>query len=356
MPKENKSEIVIFKTSDEKVSIDVRFEGETVWLTIDDMASLFEKSRSTINEHILNIFEEGELEKESSVRKIGNSDFSTKPTNYYNLDVIISVGYRVKSLRGTQFRQWATKRLNEYIRKGFTMDDERLKQAGGGDYWKELLARIRDIRSSEKVMYRQVLDLYATSVDYNPKSSESIAFFKMVQNKLHYAVNREFFNLRYYTSNKKLVSVASQTAAEIIYDRADSQKEFMGLTSFKGADVTLEDVRIAKNYLSEKELKKLNALVSAFFDIAEYQAENHNEMHMSDYVEQLDRTIQSVGEEVLEGAGKISHKKAMEKAEGEYRKYQVKTLSSVEKAYIETLKELKQIENKNKEKNERGHA
>ena len=350
MPKENKSEIVIFKTSDEKVSIDVRFEGETVWLTIDDMASLFEKSRSTINEHILNIFEEGELEKESSVRKIGNSDFSTKPTNYYNLDVIISVGYRVKSLRGTQFRQWATKRLNEYIRKGFTMDDERLKQAGGGDYWKELLARIRDIRSSEKVMYRQVLDLYATSVDYNPKSSESIAFFKMVQNKLHYAVNREFFNLRYYTSNKKLASVASQTAAEIIYDRADSQKEFMGLTSFKGADVTLEDVRIAKNYLSEKELKKLNALVSAFFDIAEYQAENHNEMHMSDYVEQLDLTIQSVGEEVLEGVGKISHKKAMEKVEGEYRKYQVKTLSSVEKAYIETLKELKQIENKTKEK------
>ena len=265
MPTQNKSEIVIFKTSDEKLSIDVRFEGETVWLTIDDMASLFKKSRSTINEHILNIFEEGELEKESSVRKIGNSDFSTKPTNYYNLDVIISVGYRVKSLRGTQFRQWATKRLNEYIRKGFTMDDERLKEAGGGDYWKELLSRIRDIRSSGKVMYRQVLDLYATSADYNPKSAESIAFFKMVQNKLHYAVNREFFNLR-CISNKKLVSEASQTAAEIIYDRADSEKDFMGLTSFKGADVTLDDVRIAKNYLSEKELKKLNALVSAFFD------------------------------------------------------------------------------------------
>lgn len=265
MPTENKSEIVFFKTADDKISVDVRFEGETVWLTIDDMASLFEKSRSTINEHILNIFEEGELEKESSVTKIGNSDFSTKPTNYYNLDVIISVGYRVKSLRGTQFRQWATKRLNEYIRKGFTMDDERLKEAGGGDYWKELLSRIRDIRSSEKVMYRQVLDLYATSADYNPKSAESIAFFKMVQNKLHYAVNREFFNLR-CISNKKLVSEASQTAAEIIYDRADSEKDFMGLTSFKGADVTLDDVRIAKNYLSEKELKKLNALVSAFFD------------------------------------------------------------------------------------------
>lgn len=329
---ENKTgEIVIFKTADDKVSIDVRFEGETVWLTIDDMASLFEKSRSTINEHILNIFEEGELEKENVVRKIGISDFSTKPTNYYNLDVIISVGYRVKSLRGTQFRQWATKRLNEYIRKGFTMDDERLKEAGGGNYWKELLARIRDIRSSEKVMYRQVLDLYATSADYNPKSAESVAFFKMVQNKLHYAVSK-------------------QTAAEIIYDRADSEKDFMGLTSFKGADVTLDDVRIAKNYLSKKELKKLNALVSAFFDVAEYQAENHTVMHMSDYVEQLDRTIHSVGEDVLEGAGKISHKKAMEKAEGEYRKYQVKTLSSVEKAYIETLKELNKIENKRKKK------
>jgi hypothetical protein len=331
MLKNIKDKVVIFKTADDKVSIDVHFEGETVWLTIDDMASLFEKSRSTINEHILNIFEEGELEKENVVRKIGNSDFSTKPTNYYNLDVIISVGYRVKSLRGTQFRQWATKRLNEYIRKGFTMDDERLKEAGGGDYWKELLVRIRDIRSSEKVMYRQVLDLYATSADYNPKSAESVAFFKMVQNKLHYAVSK-------------------QTAAEIIYDRADSEKDFMGLTSFKGADVTLDDVRIAKNYLSEKELKKLNALVSAFFDVAEYQAENHNVMHMSDYVEQLDRTIHSVGEDVLEGVGKISHKKAMEKAEGEYRKYQVKTLSSVEKAYIETLKELNKIENKGMKK------
>ena len=213
MPTENKSEIIIFKTSDNTVSIDVRFEGETVWLTIDDMVSLFERSRSTINEHILNIFEEGELDKESSVSKIRISDFSTKPTNYYNLDVIISVGYRVKSLRGTQFRQWATKRLNEYIRKGFTMDDERLKQAGGGDYWKELLARIRDIRSSEKVMYRQVLDLYATSVDYNPKSSESIAFFKMVQNKLHYAVNR-------------------QTEAEIVMDTCIKARSFRRIFLF----------------------------------------------------------------------------------------------------------------------------
>ena len=330
----NTGEIVIFKTSENNVSIDVRFEGETVWLSQQQMADLYQTSRTNIVEHIKHIYEEEELEADSTcrnfrqVQKEGNRNVS-REIPFYNLDMIISLGYRIKSKIATQFRQWATKHLNEYIRKGFTMDDERLKQAGGGDYWKELLARIRDIRSSEKVMYRQVLDLYATSVDYNPKSQESVSFFKMVQNKLHYAVNR-------------------QTAAEIIYDRADSEKEFMGLTSFKGADVTLDDVRIAKNYLSEKELKKLNALVSAFFDMAEYQAENHNEMHMSDYVEQLDRTIKSVGEEVLEGAGKISHKNAMKKAEGEYRKYQVKTLSSAEKAYIETLKELKQIESKEK--------
>ena len=330
----NTGEIVIFKTSENNVSIDVRFEGETVWLSQQQMADLYQTSRTNIVEHIKHIYEEEELEADSTcrnfrqVQKEGNRNVS-REIPFYNLDMIISLGYRIKSKIATQFRQWATKHLNEYIRKGFTMDDERLKQAGGGDYWKELLARIRDIRSSEKVMYRQVLDLYATSVDYNPKSQESVSFFKMVQNKLHYAVNR-------------------QTAAEIIYDRADSEKEFMGLTSFKGADITLDDVRIAKNYLSEKELKKLNALVSAFFDMAEYQAENHNEMHMSDYVEQLDHTIKSVGEEVLDGAGKISHKKAMEKAEGEYRKYQVKTLSSAEKAYIETLKELKKIESKGK--------
>lgn len=334
MLKNIKDKVVIFKTPDDKISVDVRFEGETVWLSQQQMAELYQTSRTNVVEHIKNIYEEEELDAGSTcrnfrqVQKEGNRNVS-REIPFYNLDMIISLGYRVKSKIATQFRQWATKRLNEYIRKGFTMDDERLKEAGGGNYWKELLARIRDIRSSEKVMYRQVLDLYATSADYNPKSAESVAFFKMVQNKLHYAVSK-------------------QTAAEIIYDRADSEKDFMGLTSFKGADVTLDDVRIAKNYLSEKELKKLNALVSAFFDVAEYQAENHNVMHMSDYVEQLDRTIHSVGEDVLEGAGKISHKKAMEKADGEYRKYQVKTLSSVEKAYIETLKELNKIENKGK--------
>ena len=248
----NTGEIVIFKTSENNVSIDVIFEGETVWLSQQQMADLYQTSRTNIVEHIKHIYEEEELEADSTcrnfrqVQKEGNRNVS-REIPFYNLDMIISLGYRIKSKIATQFRQWATKHLNEYIRKGFTMDDERLKQAGGGDYWKELLARIRDIRSSEKVMYRQVLDLYATSVDYNPKSQESVSFFKMIQNKLHYAVNR-------------------QTAAEIIYDRADSEKEFMGLTSFKGADVTLDDVRIAKNYLSEKELKKLNALVSAFFD------------------------------------------------------------------------------------------
>ena len=248
----NTGEIVIFKTSENNVSIDVKFEGETVWLTQAQLVDLYGSSKANVSEHIKHIFEEEELAKESTVRKfrtvqVEGSRQVEREVECYNLDMIISLGYRIKSKIATQFRQWATKRLNEYIRKGFTMDDERLKQAGGGDYWKELLARIRDIRSSEKVMYRQVLDLYATSVDYNPKSQESVSFFKMVQNKLHYAVNR-------------------QTAAEIIYDRADSEKEFMGLTSFKGADITLDDVRIAKNYLSEKELKKLNALVSAFFD------------------------------------------------------------------------------------------
>ena len=326
-------EIVIFKTKDNQVSVDVRFEDETVWLTQAQLVSLYQSSKANISEHIKHIYEEGELDEKSTVRKFrtvqteGNRQVS-REQDYYNLDMIISLGYRVKSIIATQFRQWATKRLNEYIRKGFTLDDERLKLAGGGNYWKELLDRIRDIRSSEKVMYRQVLDLYATSVDYNPKSSESLAFFKMVQNKLHYAVNR-------------------QTAAEIIYTRADSDKDFMGLTSFKSSDVTLSDIKIAKNYLTDKELRKLNRIVSAFFDAAEYQAENHNIMHMSDYVEQLDRTIQSFGEDVLDGSGKISHKKALYKAESEYRKYQVKTLSPVEKAYIENLKKLeKEIKDK----------
>ncbi|MCL2746553.1 MAG: virulence RhuM family protein [Coriobacteriia bacterium] len=315
------SEILIYQSENGSTRIDAKLEDETVWLSIEQMSELFNKSRSTINEHILNIYSEGELEKGESVRKIGNSDFSTKPTNYYNLDVIISVGYRVKSQAGTRFRQWATKRLNEYITKGFTMDDERLKGLGGGSYWKELLARIRDIRSSEKALYRQVLDLYATSADYNPKSDESIKFFKIVQNKLHYATHK-------------------QTAAELIYSRADADMEFMGLTVFAGDLPVLTEVRIAKNYLTAEELEKLNRLVSGYFDLAEARAMSREPMHMQDHIDSLDRTMQEFGSGVLSGAGKVSHQQAIEKAEGEYRKYQAKTLSGAERAYLEGLKSI----------------
>lgn len=316
-------DIVIFKSEDGSVHVDVVFSGETVWLTIDGMCELFGKARSTINEHILNIYQEGELREEDSIRKIGISDFSTKPTNYYNLDVIISVGYRVKSLRGTQFRQWATKRLNEYIRKGFTMDDERLKELGGGGYWKELLQRIRDIRASEKVFYRQVLDIYATSIDYDPQADISIAFFKQVQNKIHYAVH-------------------GQTAAEVIYSRADAEKEFMGLTTFKGNRPHLADAVIAKNYLSERELRSLGQLVSGYLDFAERKAERHEAMTMADWAKHLDTILTMNGEQLLIGAGSVSHKQAIDKATDEYRKYQQKTLSDVEKAYLDTIKQLEE--------------
>ena len=316
---ENKGNVIIYQSEDGVVRLDVRLEDKTVWLTIDQMAELFGKSRSTINEHILHIYEEGELEEDKTKRKIGNSDFSTKPTNLYNLDVIISVGYRVKSIQGTRFRQWATERLHEYIVKGFALDDERLKNLGGGSYWKELLDRIRDIRSSEKVLYRQVLDLYATAVDYDPRSETSRQFFKIVQNKLHYAAH-------------------GHTAAEVIYERADADKPFMGLTTFKGELPCLNDIKIAKNYLSADELKILNNLVSGYFDFAEIQALKHRPMYMEDYVHQLDNNISSIGEEVLTDGGSISHEEAMEKAVAEYRKFQVKTLSSVEQAYLESIK------------------
>ena len=316
---ENKGNVIIYQSEDGVVRLDVRLEDKTVWLTIDQMAELFGKSRSTINEHILHIYEEGELEEDKTKRKIGNSDFSTKPTNFYNLDVIISVGYRVKSIQGTRFRQWATERLHEYIVKGFALDDERLKNLGGGSYWKELLDRIRDIRSSEKVLYRQVLDLYATAVDYDPRSDTSRLFFKIVQNKLHYAAH-------------------GHTAAEVIYERADADKPFMGLTTFKGELPCLNDIKIAKNYLSADELKILNNLVSGYFDFAEIQALKHRPMYMEDYVRQLDNNIVSIGEELLTDGGSVSHEEAMEKAVTEYRKYQVKTLSSVEQAYLESIK------------------
>ena len=326
------SEIIIYEGADGEPRISVRVENETVWLSIDQMAELFGKSRSTINEHILNIYNEKELLEGDSMRKNGISDFSTKPTNYYNLDVIISVGYRVKSIQGTHFRIWATKRLKEYIIKGFTMDDERLKGTGGGSYWKELLERIRDIRSSEKALYRQILDLYATSVDYDPKSEESIQFFKIVQNKLHYAVNK-------------------QTSAEIIKSRADAEKDFMGLTTFAGVSPKISEVTVPKNYLSKDELFRLNRLVSAFFDLAEIKAQEQTAMTMKDWIAELDKFVENYGKGVLEGAGKVSRKEAEEKAIKEYRKYQARTLSPVEEAYLESIKAMqKRVEKKAKGK------
>ena len=316
-----KSEVLIYKSADGHSDLSVRVEDESVWLTIEQMSKLFDKSRSTINEHILNTYKEKELQKEETIRKIGNSDFSTKPTNFYNLDVIISVGYRVKSVQGTRFRQWATQRLKEYIVKGFTMDDQRLKNLGGGNYWKELLDRIRDIRSSEKVMYRQVLDLYATATDYDPKSDESLKFFKIVQNKLHYAAH-------------------GHTASEVVYLRVDSDKPFAGLTNFKGSQPTKAEAMTAKNYLSIQELRVLNNLVSAYFDLAELNAIEQREMRMIDYVRELDNILSSTGRKVLENAGKISHADAKEKATLEYKKYKAKNLDQVEKDYLKTISSL----------------
>ena len=329
---ENQGDIVIYQTEDGDTKIDVRFVDETVWLTQQQMAELFQSSRTNIVEHIQHIYEEGELDEASTcrnfrqVRTEGNRQV-TREIPYYNLDMIISLGYRVKSMIATHFRRWATERLKEYMVKGFTMDDDRLKKLGGGNYWKELLARIRDIRSSEKVMYRQVLDLYATSVDYDPRSSESVAFFKMVQNKLHYAAH-------------------GHTAAEVIYERADADKPFMGLTAFSGDFPTAKDIGIAKNYLTEEELQILNGIVSGYFDFAEVQAMRHRPMHMSDYVEHLDRVLSSTGEQLLVGAGKVSHKQAMEKANQEYQRFLVQNLSPVEEAYLQTIKEVEKTAKK----------
>lgn len=325
--------IIIYQTEDGLTKIDVSMQDETVWLSLDQMAELFQRDKSTISRHIKNIYTEGELIKESTV-----ANFATvqneggrqveRNIEYYNLDVIISVGYRVKSIRGTQFRIWATSVIKEYMIKGFALDDERLKGTGGGTYWKELLDRIRDIRSSEKVLYRQVLDLYATSVDYDPKSPESIQFFKIVQNKLHFAAH-------------------GHTAAEVIYERADAEKPFMGLTSFSGEIPALKDIGIAKNYLSEDELKILNNLVSGYFDFAEISAIEHRPMYMSDYISQLDSILTSGNRKLLTDAGKISHDRAMQKAKEEYRKYQQETLTPVEKEY---LKSIKGIEKKSRKK------
>ena len=323
------SKIIIYTTEDGLVKIDTTFDAETVWLSIDQMSILFQRNKSTISKHIKNIFEEGELVREATVAKFatvqneGNRQVE-RSIEYYNLDVIISVGYRVKSKRGVQFRIWATNLIKEYMKKGFVLDDDRLKELGGGGYFKELLERIRDIRASEKVFYRQVLEIYATSIDYDPTADISIQFFKKVQNKIHYAIHGE-------------------TAAETIYHRADAEKEFMGLTTFSGNQPTLKEAKIAKNYLDEKELRAMGQLVSGYLDFAERQAERQQAMTMEDWAKHLDNILTVTGEQLLTGNGTVSHKQAMEKAEVEYKKYKAKTLSDVEKDYLDSIKQLENL-------------
>jgi hypothetical protein len=329
--KEPDNQIIIFKTEDERISVDVRFGEETAWLTLDKMSALFERDKSTISRHIKNIFDEKELDNHSVVANFATTaaDGKTYQVDHYNLDVIISVGYRVKSLRGTQFRQWATKRLNEYIRKGFTLDDERLKN-GGGRYFRELLQRIRDIRSSERNLYQQVTDIYATAIDYDPKADLTRDFFATVQNKMHYAAHKH-------------------TAAEIIYDRVDNQKPMVGMTSFKGSYITKEDVRIAKNYLNEKELQVLNLLVSQFLDYAELQALEEQAMTMSGWITELDRQLLANRRELLTGKGGVSHKQAVEKAEKEFGIYRAREMKQLESDFDRAMKQLtkKNIESEN---------
>jgi len=319
-----KSNIIIYTTEDGLSKIETTFDGDTVWLSIDQMAELFQRDKSTISRHIKNIYSEEELVQEATVayfatvQNEGNRQVE-RSICYYNLDVIISVGYRVKSKRGTQFRIWATGILKEYMRKGFALDDERLKNLGGGGYFKELLERIRDIRASEKVFYRQILEIYATSIDYDPKAEISIQFFQKVQNKIHYAIH-------------------GQTAAEVIYTRADAEKEFMGLTTFAGNQPTLREVVIAKNYLNEKELRAMGQLVSGYLDFAERQAEREQAMTMKDWAKHLDRILTMSGEQLLSGNGSVTHKQAVEKATGEYKKYKERTLSDVEQDYLNSIK------------------
>ncbi|PJE64375.1 MAG: cell filamentation protein Fic [Candidatus Ryanbacteria bacterium CG10_big_fil_rev_8_21_14_0_10_43_42] len=331
--KQANNQIIIYEGDKGQPKLEVRIKDETVWLTQTQLVELFQSSKANISEHIKNIYLEKELTPESTVRKFrtvqkeGDREVS-RDIEHYNLDLIISLGYRVKSHIATQFRIWATTRLREYLVQGFTMNDEFLKNNGGGIYWKKLLARIRDIRSSEKILYRQVLDLYATSVDYDPKSLQSIKFFKIVQNKLHYATHK-------------------QTAAEVIYNRADSKKKFMGLTVFTGDLPVLEEVRIAKNYLTAEELEKLNRLVSAYFELAELRAIKQQTMSMADHIKALDSLLDDYGEGVLRDQGKVSHEKAIKKAESEYRKYQRETLSNAEKDYLESIKAVEHNAKKN---------
>lgn len=326
---ENKTNLIMYTTEDGVTKIQATFDNDTVWLSIDQMAELFQRDKSTISRHIKNIFEEGEYISDSVVANFATTakDGKTYQVDYYNLDVIISVGYRVKSLRGTQFRIWAMQILKEYMQKGFALDDNRLKELGGGNYFDELLERIRDIRSSEKVFWRKVLDIYATSIDYNPSAESSVAFFKQVQNKMHWAAHKH-------------------TAAEIIYERADSDKQNMGLTSWSGKQIKKTDVEIAKNYLSEKELDALNKIVTAYLDIAEVRALDHEPMYMKDWLETIDDYLKMTRREILSTAERISHEQALDKAHEEYKKFKAKErdqISLVEKHFLESIGELDKI-------------
>lgn len=335
---EQHSSIILYEWGNGEFHVEVRLEDETVWLTQDRMAELFDVQRPAITKHLKNIFDDGELDEKSvsSILEHTATDGKNYQTKFYNLDAIIAVWYRVNSKKATNFRIWATNILKEYIKKGFAMDDQRLKQSWWGNYWKELLDRIRDIRSSEKALYRQVLDLYATSIDYDPKSPVSIEFFKIVQNKLHYATSKH-------------------TAAELIHERADATKDWMGLTTFAGAIPTLSDVTIAKNYLTQDELFRLNRMVSAFFDLAEIKASEQTQMTMHDWITELDKFADNYGKWVLSDAGTVSHQQAIDKATSEYRSYQAKTLSPVEESYLENIKAVqKQVERQTKGSGEGG--
>ena len=325
---ENK--VIIYTANDGKTKIDVKIEEETLWLTQAQMCELYQSSKSNVSEHIKHIFEEGELNEESVVRKFRTTAADGKEylVSHYNLDMIIALGYRVRSITATRFRQWATERLKEYIVKGFTLDDERLKKLGGGSYWKELLERIRDIRASEKVLYRQILEIYATSIDYDPRAQVSQEFFKKVQNKIHYAIH-------------------GHTAAELIVERADAEKDFMGLLTFKGNHPTLIEAKTAKNYLNEKELRAMGQLVSGYLDFAERQAEREQVMTMNDWAAYLDRILTMSGEQLLQGSGSVSHEEAMEHATMEYRKYKQRTLSDVERDYLFSIKSIEDSVKKN---------
>lgn len=327
--------ILIYTGQDGLIKIDVKLEEDTLWLTQAQMCELYQTSRTNVVEHIKHIYEEGELQEAATCRTFRQvrqegSRVVNREIPYYNLDMIIALGYRVRSIIATRFRQWATIRLKEYITKGFTLDDDRLKKLGGGGYWKELLERIRDIRSTEKVMYRQVLEIYATSIDYDPRASVSQKFFQKVQNKIHYAIH-------------------GHTAAELIVERADAEKDFMGLLTFKGNQPTLIEARTAKNYLNEKELRAMGQLVSGYLDFAERQAEREQPMTMNDWANYLDRILTMSGEQLLQDAGKVSHEDAMEHATTEYRKYKQRTISDAERDYLNAIKRLGNINKKESE-------